>query len=506
MRGPSAFLAIPTLVFLAVLLHGCGDVPWFHEAPDSSHEVRSSLPVRLPKLPWAMPNPVPWTNDGNADSLLHCPPGYISKTHSKDTAKVQTLILAGVGKALSDCGFRCDNTSSCKAFMFGSEERRCVVLHNDEPGDGVIGDYRFCLKMKTRQFGSNEAPLLRPSEYVQQEHAEIEVGEDIKIYAIGSSSLLWMTWLDQLHLVLRRLGYRLPVVPSKIGARLYTLQAPTCDDSQYFEYLRTTRYAKIGWSSWDFGFEGWEDCKNGWRDINGIKIKCQHGAGCNFGKDPVYTSQLAEDASGSNITLLATWYNDDQQWSTHFKCFDGIKMGSLQVAPLSITMLLRMIRAIHQKNPHTLVLVMGKYPQTFRHVTYPFLKRYNKMVKEAVEREPRTLFVDFYMPNEDEGSFYQIAHGGHPNCRGSKLLAHSVMDRLFKAKILSRSIRLGDTNKHGILNPNCSHADLVDCQTSALCWVDPQDNQCKTYSPGSWDYHTICEGSMCTGFSKEQAT
>jgi len=411
-----------------------------------------------------------------------------------------------VGKALSDCGFRCDNTSSCKAFMFGSEEKRCVVLHSDEPGDGLIRDYRFCLKMKSRQFGSSEAPLLRPSEYMQQEHAEIGVGEDIRIYAVGSSSLLWMTWLDQLHLVLRRLGYRLPVVPSKIGARLYTLQAPTCDDSQYFEYLRTTRYAKIGWSSWDFGFEGWEGCKNGWQSVNGIKVKCQHGAGCAFGKDPVYYSQIAEDASGSNITLLATWYNDDQQWSTHFKCFNGIKMGSLKIAPLSISMLLKMIRAIHEKNPRTLIMVMGKYPQTYRHVTYPFLKTYNNMVKEAVEKEPRTLFVDFYMPNADEGSFYQIAHSGHPNCRGSKLLAHSVMDRLFKAKILSRSIRLGERSKNRILNPNCSHADLVECQTSALCWVDPQDNQCKTYHPGTWNYHTICEGTMCTDFSKEQAT
>jgi len=260
-----AFLAIPTVAFVAAVLHGCGDMP----SPDSPHNVRSdsssrkgaSLSVGLPKLPWAMPNPVPWTNDGIVDALLHCPPGYISKTHSTDTVKVQKLILAGVGKALSDCGFRCDNTSSCKAFMFGSEEKRCVVLHSDEPGDGLIRDYHFCLKMKPRQFGSSEAPLLRPSEYMQQEHAEIEVGEDIRIYAVGSSSLLWMTWLDQLHLVLRRLGYRLPVVPSKIGARLYTLQAPTCDDSQYFEYLRTTRYAKIGWSSWDFGFEGWEGCK-----------------------------------------------------------------------------------------------------------------------------------------------------------------------------------------------------------------------------------------------------
>jgi len=474
----SACLAPPIVAFVVALLHGCEDVPTAAEIILVTKTSR--------------------TGDSNAAVLLPCPTGYTSKIQTPKMSKIQIPSLAKEREAVSNCGLRCDNTSSCKAFMFGFEDNRCVVLHHDEPGDGIIGDYRFCHKTKHYQLGSIEAPLLRPSEYIEQDHAEIQVGKDLRIYAVGSSSLLWMTWLDQLHLVLRRLGYTLPVVPSQIGARLYTLQAPRCDDSQYFEYLRTTRYAKIGWNSWDFAFEGWEGCKRGWRDIIGVNVRCQHGPGCLFGMDPAYVSQIARDASGSNITLIATLDNDDQQWSTQFKCFGGAKKDSLQVAAISTAMLLKLIRAIHEKNPSTLILVMGKYPQTYRHITYPFLVRYNHLVKDAVEKEPRTLFVDFYMPNTDEGTFYQIAHPGLPNCRGSKLLAQSVMDRLFKAKILSRSIRLTGTNKLHVVNPNCTSADLVACQTSALCWVDPQDRQCKSYGPGSWGSHTVCQGTLCT--------
>jgi len=492
-----ACFALAATVLAAALLHGCGDAQPPGSPLASNPSAAGAMQPGVQKLP-PLPSPMPRstvTHDDSATVLLPCPPGYTSKTR---TAKREIPSLAEDHKALSNCGWHCDNTASCRAFMFGSEDKRCVVLHHDEPGDGIIEDYRFCLKIKPTHRGSMEAPMLRQGEYIEQDDAEIEAGKDIRIYAVGSSSLLWMTWLDQLHLLLQRLGYTLPVVPSQIGARLFSSQAPTCDDSQYFEYLRTTRFAKIGWSGWDFAFEGWEGCKNGWRDIRGVNVRCRHGAGCLFGHDPVYVSQIAKDASGSNITLLATWYNDDQQWSSHFQCFGGRKKDSLEIAALSIAMLLKLIRAIHVQNPSTLILVMGKYPQTYRHITYPFFVRYNRMVKEAVEKEPRTLFVDFYMPNADEGTFYQIAHRGHPNCRGSKLLAQSVMDKLFKEKILSRSIRLTGTNKHNIVNTNCSSADLVACQTSALCWVDPRDSLCKSYSPGSWESHTICRGTLCT--------
>jgi len=159
------------------------------------------------------------------------------------------------------------------------------------------------------------------------------------------------------------------------------------------------------------------------------------------------------------------------------------------MAPISIHCLLRVIRKIHEVNPHTWIVIMGKYPETYRHKTFQFILDYNAQVKKATEREPRTLFVDFYMPNDEEGEFYQSpAHGGHPNCRGSQILAHAVLDRLFKAKVLARGLRLLPLSKESLLANNCDTLNASACHTSGLCWVDPADGACKPYEAGTFKH------------------
>jgi len=218
-------------------------------------------------------------------------------------------------------------------------------------------------------------------------------------------------------------------------------------------------------------------------------VKCQHGPGCAFSKNPLKISDIASDASHSNITFVSTWFNDDQQWSTHFKCFGGKKAEREEIEPVSVNLLRHIVQKIHERSPDTWVVIMSKYPETYKHKTPSFIIDYNGRVKEAVEQEPKTVFVDYYMPNDAEGEFYQApAHGGHPNCRGSQIMAHAVLTRLFEAKIIPRGLRLKEHTKDNLLTKECGQLDVDACHTSGFCWRDPADNgRCKSYSPGSFN-------------------
>jgi len=214
-------------------------------------------------------------------------------------------------------------------------------------------------------------------------------------------------------------------------------------------------------------------------------VKCQHGPGCAFSKNPLNVSDLALDASRSNITFVSTWFNDDQQWSTHFKCFGGKKADRTQIEPVTVRLLHNLVQKIHARNPHTLVVIMSKYPETFKHKMPAFLINYNRRVKEALELEPKTLFVDYYLPNDEEGEFYRAPmYGGHPNCRGSQIMAQAVLKRLFEAKVLPRSIRLAENTKENLLAKECGQLAVDACHSSGFCWRDPDDGRCKTYKPG----------------------
>lgn len=467
---------------------------WFHHGPVGKwvHKARAAAgKAGVTFLKEESPRHYPGEG-ATSKGFLPCPKGYDHRENP-----LQASPEAAVQKAMEECGLHCDRLANCLSFRFSPVENRCIVLHHKEVMYGMVRDYQHCEKQAHRGFDPAEAPHYLPEEYQEQSNASLQVGDDVWLYAIGSSSLLWMTWIDQFHLTLQRLGYKLPALPTLVPSRWYPRSVPSCDDTKYFEHLKTTRFGRIGWSSWDFAFDGWEGCVDGFRTIEGHKVKCQHGAGCAFSTTPLNASLIAEDASRSNITLLATWFNDDQHWSTHFRCFNGTKTGTRDVSPVTVACLLRMIRAIHERSPNTWVVVMGKYPQTYHHITYPFLEGYNRRVKEAVEKEPRTIFVDFYMPNADEGDFFQVAHSGHPNCRGSKLMAHAALDRLYREGALRRGLKLLGSSKEHILNDQCADLGTSACHTSALCWLDPEDRKCKAYNAGTWNYHTVCEGNIC---------
>jgi hypothetical protein len=477
MRLANAAAAAGVANVLALTLIGCSkpDIPNIPNIPNVNipNFGSSTNAPGNQEEPVVSPEPLP---------LVACPPGYSQALDSPSPPD----------ESVKECGVKCDKMEGCRAFRYSASKGVCVILQNDAFEDSSSDSgIQVCTKMALRNFDKKEAPLYTPEEFVEQIDAAFNVGQEIGVYAVGSSNLVWMPWLEQLHLNLRRLGYKLPLVPAQRTPESFPRRVPWCDDSRFFQHLKTSRFSRIGWASWDFALEGWQGCgPDGYRKVGGLHVKCQHGPGCAFSKNPLNLSDLASDASHSNITFLSTWFNDDQQWSSHFKCFGGKKAEREEIEPVSVNLLRGMVHKIHDRNPNTWVVIMSKYPETFKHKTPAYIINYNAKVKEALEKEPKTLFVDYYMPNDAEGEFYQApAHGGHPNCRGSMIMAHAVLTRLFEAKVLPRSLRLAEATKENLLAKECGELAIDACQTSGFCWKDPDDGRCKLYKPGDFLKH-----------------
>lgn len=426
-------------------------------------------------------------------NFVSCPPGYESP------ASERQLIHGKFNQDIEHCRYKCDRFTDCSSFLYSPRKKACFLLHGSASS---TGDPYLQLCRKTPQqvptaqqvltlggrVPKSGAPFYPPSEVTKQTGAEIQAGSAIGVYVIGSSSVVWTTWVEELHLALVRLGYTLPLVPAQRTPETYPRRLPTCDDAKYYHQLRTSRFGRIGWSSWDFAMDGWQGCgPDGFRSVLGHRIKCQHGAGCAFSKNAVYVDDLARDASYSNITLLATHFNDIQFSPTQRKCFGGAKMRLDSMMPLTLQGLRSTVRAIHKKSPHTWVVILAKYPETYMHKTVPLITDYNMRVKIAMEQEPKTLFVDYYMPNNYEGKFYQsVPNGGHPNCRGGKIMAHAVLHKLFDAKVIAQSLKQLPATKGNLLKQSCSTLTALSCHSSGFCWLDPEDHKCKTYGIGSW--------------------
>jgi len=232
-------------------------------------------------------------------------------------------------------------------------QHKSVVVPKQRYWKGVVSG----LPLKTLR--RLKAPLFMSSEYKEQQGAAIMPGNAIRLYGLGASSMLWMNWLEELHLVLLRLGYSMLEVDAKVKPEFHPRSVQTCDDSMYFEHLRTARFARIGWCSWDFSNEGWSGCgTDSYRVIGGQRVKCQHGPGCNNSKEPTFATKFAEDAARSDITLVATWFNDDQQRWSNFECFEGHEIQDIASTKLSIPSLLNTVRTIHAANPKVWVVVL----------------------------------------------------------------------------------------------------------------------------------------------------
>jgi len=341
-------------------------------------------------------------------------------------------------------------------------------------------------------------------EIVEQEGARIPPGGELSIYFVGGSNVVWQTWPGQLHGYLKRLKYI-------VAPRNYTHQdvafkaeeAPICDDEAEYSSLATPLIARPGWGSWGFAYDSMDDCVDTplfgetsglylFRKTAGRYVSCLNGWGCRPWKEQAHqmvrVSDIAEDAGLADVVMLSTWVNDFKQQYCKYKCYNGTYLEQSEIAPITIANIRRVIQAIHVVNPNTFVVVMALYSDAKKSLvvedTLDEIAAINTLVEAGVAQEPNTAFVDFALaPGQD---MFQITPAGHPNCRGDRLMATQVINKLFERRVLGRALSL-PTGKNATECLNAASCrdidDKVCCQAAASCRVDPA-GACVDYSAG----------------------
>jgi len=336
----------------------------------------------------------------------------------------------------------------------------------------------------------------RPESFVAVHNgARFRPGMTLGLYAVGSSNTVFLTWLDELHLLLKRLGFVLPLVPALVDALDRPSLAPICDDYAELARTQTSRIGKPGWGSWGFAYDGMDDCgPTGFRIIGGIPVSCVASWRCAKSKHyewPLRVSQIAADAARSNITVLSCWMNDSLQYMSGNACYNFSKVSRSDTAVISIENLRRIIRSIHRRNPHVLVVVLGIYPAvnapplyTVNESSVPLTDEINKRVRDALVWEPRTVFASYRFP--PNVVVFQQKNPAHPNCRGSKIMANAIVDALFSAGELQHGLVASSSScQTGAINKPCNTLPgKTCCMRSSVCILD-QYGACLPYGPGT---------------------
>jgi len=316
----------------------------------------------------------------------------------------------------------------------------------------------------------------------------------VRFYAVGTSNAAWQTWPDQLHAMLRKLGFNVNMQGLDVpGALAQPSKAPVCADVDSYSSLQTPRLGMIGWSSWGFAYESKADCDaEGFRQIAGYPVSCTNAWACNpawQGSVPsVNVTRLAVGVRDAHFVVLSNWINDAKaalQSGPRETCYKGADIDLLGSTDVTAANLRRLIRAIHAQNPNVMVLVLARYPDTY-HTVYPNeqtmqrVQTINDAVRERIQGEANTLWVDFSFPLGE--SMFQTLSKVHPNCRGDKVMATSVIETLFAQKVLPRGFALA--GEECLSNSACSGLSIACCQRSALCAI-AADGSCAAYGPGA---------------------
>jgi len=324
--------------------------------------------------------------------------------------------------------------------------------------------------------------------------APVQPGQDLRFYVVGSSNAAWQNWVDQVHSSLGRLGYNLDLphtdIPGETDAP--TKRTPKCQDSATYESLRTPRLALQGWSSWGFAYESEDDCNaEGFRTIAGWNVSCTNGWACTekYRGDVPYLppSTIAKGVRGAHVVVLANFVNDGKTaMYCPGACFgSGVVPDLVDTTEISAETLKHTIRAIHAEDPEVVVLVLARYPDAKQVVfvndrNLEQVNAINAAVREHVEKEPNTHFVDVIFPMGI--NVFQTLNRGHANCRGDKILTNSVIEAMYKRGVISVGANMSGDDSC-LIHADCESLDHACCQRSALCYMNPEGG-CAAYGPG----------------------
>jgi len=294
--------------------------------------------------------------------------------------------------------------------------------------------------------------------------------------------------------MLRQLGYSVGMEPLAVpGALTQPSKAQVCANAGAWGSLSTPRMGMIGWSSWGFAYDSKADCDaEGYRQIAGYPVSCTNAWACNPKWQGQYPSlnatALAVGVRNASFVVLSNWINDAKaarQAGPREVCYKDADIDALRSTNVTAANLKRLIRKIHAQNPHVKIVVLARYADTRQIVypserTLPLVRALNEAVKSKIQGEPNTYFADFDFPLNE--NMFQTLSKVHPNCRGDKVMATSVIEALFSHKILSRGLALG-SSQECLGSPNCESLNIPCCQRSALCYV-AADGKCAAYGPG----------------------
>mmetsp|Transcript_143393 Transcript_143393/g.357250 ORF Transcript_143393/g.357250 Transcript_143393/m.357250 type:complete len:374 (+) Transcript_143393:81-1202(+) len=325
---------------------------------------------------------------------------------------------------------------------------------------------------------------------VEQEGANIQVGGTVRLFAVGSSNLLWETWAEQLHVLLSRLGYQTPLVqPGSIPNVTRPLTSAVCDDGEEFADVHTLRVGKPGWSSWGFAYESTNEdaCFDGYRHVLGHRLSCTNGWFCRpelTGPDKlVRPSDLAAAAKNADVVLLSSWVNDLPATMPGSLCFNGESVSFEEIAAITVFHLTQLIWRINSENAGVVFVVMAKYPGAAGKVVGSDYSALNAAVRKGLadfSLSSKIIFADFSFPRDAD--MFLLKRSGHPNCRGDKVMAMAVVEALFRAKVLARGVAMESADEC-LAKSTCKELSLPCCQRSAFC--TSQNGTCMPYSAGS---------------------
>lgn len=348
----------------------------------------------------------------------------------------------------------------------------------------------------TRQHEEANLPTKAPISKgtIEQDGARVPVGGRLRFYVVGSSNGAWQTWPDQLHAMLQGMGYNVDLPSTSIpGEIVRPSKSPKCANKAAYEELKTPRLGMVGWSSWGFAFNDTSDCDaEGYRIIASTNVSCTNAWACNplwTGSVPfVPVTGLAEGVQGADVVILSNWINDGKtamNRAARKVCYRGANMRALDTVDITASNLKNVIRSIHALNPRVTIIVLARYVDT-RMTVFPNertlgdVAAMNKAVKMRIQEEPNTFFLDLEFPLKQ--NIFQTLSKFHPNCRGDKVMATDIINKLFELKVISKGLALGDIGS--CLGASaCAQLDVACCQRSALCYM--LNGTCADYGPGS---------------------
>ena len=285
----------------------------------------------------------------------------------------------------------------------------------------------------------------------------------LRLLAVGTSNILWSTWVDQLAKELTTLGYHLDsgsdASTSEVSAR--------CDDALV---VPTPRLGRPGWYSWGFAFDDCRDVVS----LAGVEVKCGDGWRCR--RDEPSTrlgpARIAQLARGADVLLLSMWQND--VWSRN-ACYNS----SLHYEVLTVRAIEKVVVEVSKENPQLIFLVMARYPYANGQRVSVSSQRENAYVRLGLLHLPRVFFVDYDFPRDVDFYFEDIS--GHPNCRGGRLMALAALKVLSQAGVIPLAVPPGAPDAPLYIHSKCSKLSLELCRWSPMCFVD---GDCRPYSLG----------------------